>query len=61
MDNCWVIFYNLYLTRHFKAHINVEICSFVQAIKYIYKYIYKGSDRVTIQVDIEKDEVAQYL
>ena len=61
MDNCWVVPYNLYLTRHFGAHINVEVCSSVQAIKYIHKYIYKGSDRATIQVDLEKDEVAQYL
>ncbi len=61
MDNRWVVPYNLYLIHHFKTHINVEICSSVQAIQYIYKYIYKNSDRATIQVDIEKDEVAQYL
>ena len=61
IDNRWVVPYNLYLTRHFSAHINVEVCSSVQAIKYIHKYIYKGSDRATIQVDLEKDEVAQYL
>lgn len=61
MNYCWVVPYNPYLTRHFKAHINVEVCSSVQAIKYIHKYIYKGSYRATIQVDIEKDEVAQYL
>ena len=53
--------YNPYLIRHFKANINIEIYSSVQAIKYIHKYIYKGSDRATIQVDIEKDEFAQYL
>ena len=61
MDNRWVVPYNPFLTRHFGAHINVEVCSSVQAIKYIHKYIYKGSDRATIQVDLEKDEVAQYL
>ena len=61
IDNHWVVPYNPYLTRHFSAHINVEVCSSVQAIKYIHKYIYKGSGRATIQVDLEKDEVAQYL
>ena len=61
MDNRWVVPYNPYLTRHFGAHINVEVCSSVQAIKYIHKFIYKGSDRAIIQVDLEKDEVAQYL
>lgn len=29
MDNCWVILYDYYLTRHFKAHINVKICNSV--------------------------------
>lgn len=44
IDNRWIVPYNPYLTRHFKAHINVEVCSSVQAIKYIHKYIYKSSD-----------------
>ena len=61
MDNRWIVPYNPYLTRHFGSHINVEVCSSVQAIKYIHKFIYKGSDRAIIQVDLEKDEVAQYL
>lgn len=61
MDNHWVVPYNPYLTRHFKAHINIEVCSSAQAIKYIYKYIYKGSDCTTIQIDIENDKIAQYL
>lgn len=53
--------YNPYLTRHFKAHINFKVCSSVQAIKYIHIYIYKGLDCSTIQVDINKDVVTQYL
>ncbi|KAI9829392.1 MAG: hypothetical protein M1826_005712 [Phylliscum demangeonii] len=31
--------------RRYQAHINVEICASVQAIKYIHKYIYKEFDR----------------
>ena len=46
--------YNPYLTRHFDAHINVKVCSLVQAIKYIHKYIYKGLDRATIQLNLDK-------
>lgn len=61
MDNHWVVPYNPYLTRHFGAHINVEVCSSVQAIKYIHKYIYKDSNCTTIQLDLDKDEVVQYL
>lgn len=61
MDNRWVVPYNAFLSRHFKAHINVEVCSSVQAIKYIHKYVYKGSDRASVALDINQDEVAQYL
>lgn len=61
MDNRWVVPYNPFFIRHFKAHINVEICSSIQAIKYIHKYVYKGSDRATVALDISQDKVAQYL
>jgi len=47
-DNPWVVSYNPYLTWRYQAHINVEVCASIQAIKYIYKYIYKGSDRATL-------------
>ena len=43
-----MVFYNFYLICYFKVQINIEIYSFVQAIKYIYKYIYKGLDCITI-------------
>lgn len=59
-DNRWVIPYNPYLTRLLKAHINVEICSTVRAIKYIHKYIYKGRDKVTLEVK-ETDEIKRYV
>src|SRR5450432_3446836 len=42
-DNSWVVPYNLYLLQKFRYHINVEICATVYVIKYIHKYIYKGS------------------
>jgi len=49
-DNRWVVPYNLYMSLLFKCHINVEVCTFVTAVKYLYKYVYKGHDRA--QVDI---------
>lgn len=41
IDDCRVIPYNHYLAGKYKAHINVEICGSVKAVKYIHKYIHK--------------------
>ena len=49
VDNRWVVPYNPYLLLKFNAHINVEICSTVSAVKYLYEYVYKGHDRVIIE------------
>jgi hypothetical protein len=45
-----VVPYNPYLSLLFNCHINVEVYTFVAAVKYLYKYVYKGHDRA--QVDI---------
>ncbi|XP_071928923.1 uncharacterized protein [Coffea arabica] len=50
LDNRWVIPYNPYLLSKFNCHINVEICSTIRAVKYIYKYIYKGHDKILYQL-----------
>jgi len=44
-DNRWVVPYNPYLTMRYKCHINVEVYSSITAVKYLYKYVYKGHDR----------------
>ncbi|XP_078433135.1 uncharacterized protein LOC144704557 isoform X1 [Wolffia australiana] len=46
IDNRWVVSYNMYLCKVFNCHINVEICSSIQSVKYLYKYVYKGHDRI---------------
>jgi hypothetical protein len=40
-----VVPYNSYLSLLFNCHINVEVCTSVAAVKYLYKYVYKGHDR----------------
>ena len=45
-----IVSYNPYLSLRYQAHINVEVCASVKAIKYIHKYIYKGSDRTALQL-----------
>uniref|UniRef100_A0A453SPH4 Helitron helicase-like domain-containing protein n=1 Tax=Aegilops tauschii subsp. strangulata TaxID=200361 RepID=A0A453SPH4_AEGTS len=65
LDNRWVVPYNPYLLRMFNCHINVEICASIKAIKYLFKYIYKGHDRASVSVtdkvdEVEIDEIKQY-
>jgi hypothetical protein len=60
-DNCWVVPYSPYLLQKFQLHINVEVCASVQAIKYIHKYVYKGTDRTTIAVTDTNNEITRYV
>jgi hypothetical protein len=34
----------------YNCHINVEICSSIKVVKYMYKYIYKGPDEASYSV-----------
>jgi hypothetical protein len=52
--------YNPCLIRRYKAYINVEVCTIVQAIKYIYKYVYKGRDKVILEI-ADTDEIKRYV
>ncbi|KAB2620482.1 hypothetical protein D8674_043012 [Pyrus ussuriensis x Pyrus communis] len=49
VDNSWVIPYNPWLLLRYNCHINVEICSSIKSVKYLYKYVYKGPDKVTVE------------
>ncbi|GBC08228.1 hypothetical protein RclHR1_00080005 [Rhizophagus clarus] len=48
LDNRWVVPHNVGLVTKYNAHINVEICNSILAIKYLYKYLYKGHDQATV-------------
>ena len=59
LENRWVVPYSPVLSRIFSAHINVELCNSVKSIKYICKYVNKGSDQATFKVG-DLDEVTRY-
>ncbi len=61
VDNCWIVPYSPYLIWKYRCHINLEWVASIKAIKYIYKYIYKGHDRTTMEFRTCQDEVRQYL
>ena len=50
LDNSGVVPFNPYLTMKFQAHINCEIVNTVAAVKYLYKYIMKSSDRILVNM-----------
>jgi hypothetical protein len=67
-----VVLHNVYLLTKYDTHINVEVCNNIRAIKYLFKYVYKGHDRATIEIShhndnaiegnvVEVDEIKKYL
>jgi hypothetical protein len=55
LDNRWVVPFNPSLLMLYNCHINVEICSSIKAMKYMYKYIYRGPDGASYSVDKSKN------
>ena len=40
----------MYLLKRFGCHLNVMVCSGIEAIKYVFKYVYKQPSRANINL-----------
>ncbi|XP_066934760.1 uncharacterized protein [Clytia hemisphaerica] len=63
LDNRWVVPYCPYLCKKYNANINLEACVSIKAVKYLYKYIYKGHDTAHFEIAerIDHDEIRTFL
>ncbi|KAH8951223.1 hypothetical protein BDL97_09G015800 [Sphagnum fallax] len=59
VDNRWIVSYNLHLATKYHAHFNMEICSSISTVKYLYKYVYKGPDCATAIVERQANMLGQ--
>ena len=64
VTNEWVVPFNPMLSLKHDCHINIEVCSSVDGVKYVFMYVYKGSDRQMVRADqliqAGEDEVAAF-
>jgi hypothetical protein len=64
LDNRSVVPYNASLIMKYNAHVNIEFCNKSNCIKYLFKYITKGVDRVIASIQSgsneEVDEIKQF-
>ena len=69
VTNRAIVPYNAGLLLEFECHLNVEVCSTVKSVQYLYKYVYKGPDRAMVKLRKEKgpnariavDEIKNYV
>ena len=63
-DSTWVVPHNAFLLTKYECHLNVEVCTSIRAVKYLYKYTYKGPDRACIEIgwdEVKDFQDARYV
>ncbi|CAG9815944.1 unnamed protein product [Phaedon cochleariae] len=55
IDNRDVIPYNKLLSVKYDCHLNVELCGSLKSIRYLYKYVEKGPDFISVQHAVSDD------
>ena len=59
VDNHWIVPFCPYLSATFNCHINVECAASLGSLKYLFKYIQKGPDLTSLEIN-EHDEIKRY-
>ena len=63
ITNQWVVSYNAALLLKYECHLNVEVVTATYAIKYLFKYLFKGSDNASAAIHAHKrvlDQIGRY-
>ncbi|GBN86049.1 hypothetical protein AVEN_219554-1 [Araneus ventricosus] len=63
VDKTWIVPYCPLLTKIFNAHIKIEYCNSVNSIKYVCKYVNKGSSMAVFELtsgENDLNEIYQY-
>jgi len=58
--NQWIAPYNIWLLSKYNCHMCFDICTAAAIVKYIYKYINKGSDWIAAKIQCGGDEIEAY-
>jgi hypothetical protein len=45
----------------FNAHINIKVSANIRSVKYLFKYVYKGPDRVATMITDPTNKIQQYI
>ena len=55
--------YNPFLSKCYNTYINVEVAALINTFKYLYKYVYKGLDRIALNIvrDRNINEISDYI
>ena len=63
VTNQWVVPYNACLLMKYECHLNVEVVTAAHAVKYLFKYLFKGADSASAALHAtsrEPDRILQY-
>ena len=61
-DNRWVVPFNRFFLLKNDCHINFEFVGSFHTVKYVYKYVHKGVDVSTVEIESnDQDEITRFV